>query len=87
MPEGEKGENKTGRIFSCIQYFLPIIIILPPTSCNILLYLEIEETIESQTSASLLNILISIDLNGHLIILVYGKRHDYNFHISNSPFF
>ena len=44
--------------------------------------LEIKDTTVSSTSASYLDLLLSIDRN----ISLYVKRDDFNFHISNFPF-
>lgn len=48
--------------------------------------LEIKETTESNTSASYLDILLSISDNGHLNTSLYDKRDDFNFNITNFPF-
>ena len=48
--------------------------------------LEIKETTESNTSTSYLDILLSIDDNGHLNTSLYDKRDDFNFRITNFPF-
>ena len=41
---------------------------------------------ESNTSASYLNLLLSIESDGQLRTSLYDKRDDFNFHITNFPF-
>ena len=48
--------------------------------------LEIKDTTESTTSASYLDILLSIGRDGQLHTSIYDKRDDFNFHITNFPF-
>ena len=48
--------------------------------------LEIKETTESTTSASYLDLLLSIGRDGQLQTSIYDKRDDFNFHITNFPF-
>ena len=48
--------------------------------------LEIKDTTESNTSASYLDILLSIESDGQLHTSLYDKRDDFNFHITNFPF-
>ena len=48
--------------------------------------LEIKDTTESNTSASYLDLLLSIGRNGQLHTSIYDKRDDFNFHITNFPF-
>ena len=48
--------------------------------------LEIKETTESNTSASYLDLFLSIGRNGQLHTSIYDKRDDFNFHITNFPF-
>ena len=48
--------------------------------------LEIKDTTESNTSASYLDLLLSIGRDGHLRTSLYDKRDDFNFHITNFPF-
>ena len=48
--------------------------------------LEIKDTTESNTSASHLDLLLSIGRNGQLHTSIYDKRDDFNFHITNFPF-
>ena len=48
--------------------------------------LEIKDTTESNTSASYLDLLLSIGRNGQLHTSLYDKRDDFNFHITNFPF-
>ena len=48
--------------------------------------LEIKDTTESNTSASYLDCLLSIDKDGQLCISLYDKHDDFNFHIRNFPF-
>ena len=47
--------------------------------------LEIKDTTESNTSASYLHLLLSIESDGQLRTSLYDKRDDFNFHI-NFPF-
>ena len=48
--------------------------------------LEIKDTTESNTSASYLDLLLSIGRDGQLHTSIYEKRDDFNFHITNFPF-
>ena len=48
--------------------------------------LEIKDTTESNTSASYLDVLLSIGRDGQLNTSIYDKRDDFNFHITNFPF-
>ena len=48
--------------------------------------LEIKDTTESNTSASYLDLLLSIGKYGQLRTSLYDKRDDFNFHITNFPF-
>ena len=48
--------------------------------------LEIKDTTESNTSASYLDLLLSIGRDGQLRTSLYDKRDDFNFHIANFPF-
>ena len=48
--------------------------------------LEIKDTTESTTSASYLDLLLSIGRDGQLHTTIYDKRDDFNFHITNFPF-
>ena len=48
--------------------------------------LEIKDTKESNTSASYLGLLLSIESDGQLRTSLYDKRDDFNFHITNFPF-
>ena len=48
--------------------------------------LEIKDTTESNTSASYLDLLLSIGRDGQLYISIYDKHDDFNFHITNFPF-
>ena len=45
--------------------------------------LEIKDTTESNTSASYLDLLLSIESDGQLRTSLYDKRDDFNFHITN----
>ena len=47
--------------------------------------LEIKDTTESTTSASYLDLLLSIGRDGQLHTSIYDKRDDFNFHITNFP--
>ena len=56
---------------------------------QIILYpaeLQIKDTTESTTSASYLDLLLSIGRDGQLHTPIYDKRDDFNFHITNFPF-
>ena len=48
--------------------------------------LEIKGTTKSNTSASYLDLLLSIGRDGQLHTSIYDKRDDFNFHITNFPF-
>ena len=48
--------------------------------------LEIKDTTESNTSASYLDLLLSIGRDGQLRTSLYDKRDDFNFNITNFPF-
>ena len=48
--------------------------------------LEIKDTTESTTSASYLDLLLSIGRDGQLHTSIYDKRDGFNFHITNFPF-
>ena len=48
--------------------------------------LEIKDTTESNTSASYLDLLLSIESYGQLRTSLYDKRDYFNFHITNFPF-
>ena len=48
--------------------------------------LEIKDMAESTTSASYLDLLLSIESDGQLRTSLYDKRDDFNFHITNFPF-
>ena len=48
--------------------------------------LEIKDTTESNTSASYLDLLLSIARDGQLHTSLYDKRDDFNFHFTNFPF-
>ena len=48
--------------------------------------LEIKDTTESNTSASYLDLLLSIESDGQLHTSLYDKRDDFNFHTTNFPF-
>ena len=48
--------------------------------------LEIKDTTESNTSASYLDLLLSIGRDGQLHTSIYDKRDDFNLHITNFPF-
>ena len=47
---------------------------------------EIKDTAESNTSASYLDLLLSIGRDGQLHNSIYDKRDYFNFHITNCPF-
>ena len=48
--------------------------------------LEIKDTTESNTSASYLDLLLSIESDGQLHTSLHDKRDDFNFHFTNFPF-
>ena len=48
--------------------------------------LEIKDTTDCNTSASYLDLLLSIESDGQLRTSLYDKRDDFNFHITNFPF-
>ena len=48
--------------------------------------LEIKDTTESTTSASYLDLLLSIGRDDLPNTSIYDKRDDFNFHITNFPF-
>ena len=48
--------------------------------------LQMKDTTESNTSASYLDLLLSIGRDGQLHTSTYNKRDDFNFHITNFPF-
>ena len=48
--------------------------------------LEIKDTTESNTSASYLDLLLSIGRDGKLHTSIFDKRDDFNFHITHFPF-
>ena len=48
--------------------------------------LKIKDTTESNTSASYLDLLLSIGRDGQLQTSIHEKRDDFNFHITNFPF-
>ena len=48
--------------------------------------LEIKDKTESNSSASYLDLLLSIGRDGQLRTSLYDKRDDFNFHITNFPF-
>ena len=48
--------------------------------------LEIKDTTESITSSSYLDLLLQIGRDCQLHTSIYGKRDDFNFHITNFPF-
>ena len=48
--------------------------------------LEMKDMTESNTSASYLELLLSIKRDGRLHTSIYDKRDDFNFHITNFPF-
>ena len=48
--------------------------------------LEIKDTTESNTFASYLDLLLSIESDGQLRTSLYDKRDDFNFSFTNFPF-
>ena len=48
--------------------------------------LVIKDTTESNTSSSYLDLLLSIGSDGQLHTVLYDKRDDFNFHVTNFPF-
>ena len=59
---------------------------LPLSRFNYPAELEIKDTTESNTSASYLDLPLSIESDGQLRTSLYDKRDDFNFHITNFPF-
>ena len=51
-----------------------------------LVELEIKDTTESNTSASYLDLLLSISKDGQLHTSIHDKRADFNLYITNFPF-
>ena len=47
---------------------------------------DFKDTTESNTSASYLDLLLSIESDGQLRTSLYDKRDDFDFHITNFPF-
>ena len=47
---------------------------------------DIKDTSEVNTSASYLDLFLSIGRDGQLHTSIYDKRHDFNFHFTNFPF-
>ena len=47
---------------------------------------KLKDTTESNTSASYLDLLLSIDSDSQMRTSLYDKRDDFNFHITNFPF-
>ena len=50
-----------------------------------LVEIEIKDTTESNTSASYLDLLLSMWRDGQLYTSIYDKRDDFNFHVTNFP--
>ena len=48
--------------------------------------IKVKDTTESDTSATYLDLLLSIGRDGQLHTSIYDKRDDFNFHIINFPF-
>ena len=76
-----------GRVFVCF-FFLSV---FDPEFENYLgqihpAEVEIKDTTESITSASYLDLLLSIERDGQLHTSIYDKRDDFNFHITNFAF-
>ena len=57
-----------------------------PLVLSVYFAFEIRDTTESNTSASYLDLLLSIGRDGQLHISINGKRDDFNFHITNFTF-
>ena len=72
------------------QYFSELVVILPDYALRISLgtfsISRFSDTPESNTSASYLDLLLSIESDGQLRTSLYDKRDDFNFHITNFPF-
>ena len=82
---------RLGSITSAYRYIDDVLSINNPEFENYLgqMYpaeLEIKDTTESNSSASYLDLLLSIGRNGQLHTSIYDKRDDFNFHITNFPF-
>ena len=86
------GKKKLASQFNCTyRYIDDVLSINNPDFENYLgqMYpaeLEIKDTTESNTSASYLDLLQSIESDGQLRTSLYDKRDDFNFHITNFPF-
>ena len=94
--------DRKPKIWNCVQYpslyfrytelfLFPILSINNPEFEKYLgkIYpaeLEIKDTTESTTSASYLDLLLSIGRDGQLHTPIYNKRNDFNFYITNFPF-
>jgi hypothetical protein len=48
--------------------------------------LEIKDTTECSASASYLDVLLKLDINGKITTQLYDKRDDFNFSIVNFPY-
>ena len=59
-------------------------VIYPSETDNSVLFVLLDT--ESKTSASYLDLLLSIGRDGQLHTSIYDKRDDFNFHITNFPF-
>ena len=55
-------------------------------SMSHLILINSSDTTESTTSASYLDLLLSIGRDGQLHTSIYDKRDDFNFHVTNFPF-
>ena len=86
------GKKKLASQFNFTYWYIDdVLLINNPDFANYLgrLYpaeLEIKDTTESNTSASYLDLLLSIESDGQLRTSLYDKRDDFNFHITNFPF-
>ena len=79
--------SSTSHIDTSMTYCPWIILTLKIISVRCIpLELEIKHTTESDTSASYLDLLLSIGRDGQLHTSPYDKRDDLNFHITNFPF-
>ena len=85
------GKEKASRFDLTDSYIDDILSINNPEFENYLdqMYpaeLEIKETTESTTSASYLDLLLSVWRDGKLHAFIYDTRDYFNFHITNFPF-
>ena len=71
-------------LYVSIYIYSILLIRLKSPLCAVTLLFK--DTTESTTSASYLDLLLSIGRDGQLHTSIYDKRDDFNFHITNFPF-